>query len=134
MFDEWIDNNRIRTRCSSRDSLYHCSAVISHSFHSSSLLPSSLFFSLLRGFFHQPGWTVFIFHARSSKLLFSLSAFPSSPLVRVSTFKICSRPPRRDVDARYSGYRVTSSSQCSEINSSGKMLLVVRPLSLVHLF
>lgn len=44
MFDEWIDNNRIRTRCSSRDSLYHCSAVISHSFHSSSLLPSSLFF------------------------------------------------------------------------------------------
>lgn len=66
--------------------------------------------------------------------LFSLSAFLSSPLVRVSTFKICSRLPRRDVDARYSGYRVTSSSQCSEINSSGKMLLVVRPLSLVHLF
>lgn len=128
MFDEWIDNNRIRS--STRDIIAHLLSLI---------LFIHLFFYLLLSFsWHFPPCSLHQQRPYSSSMfvhqsLFSLSAFLSSPLVRVSTFKICSRLPRRDVDARYSGYRVTSCSQCSEINSSGKMLLVVRPLSPVHL-
>lgn len=124
MFDEWIDNNRIRS--STRDIIAHLLSLI--------LFIHLSFFSLSRGIFHRALCASLLdrIHLPCSFIKVSF-LFLSSPLVRVSTFKICSRLPRRDVDARYSGYRVTSCSQCSEINSSGKMLLVVRPLSPVHL-
>lgn len=119
-FDEWIDNNRIYAilyiiaQLRSRILFIHLSPYLVLSF-SRHFPPCSSF--------HQPVGPYSSFHVRSSKASFLF--LPSSPLVRVSTFKICSRLPRRDVDARYSGYRVTSSSQCSEINSSsGKMLLL----------
>lgn len=52
------------------------------------------------------------------------SVLPSPPR---SSFENRSGLPRHDVDPRYSGQRVTSSSACSEINSSGKVLSVSLP-------
>lgn len=52
------------------------------------------------------------------------SRLPSPPR---SSFENRSGLPRHDVDPRYSGHPVTSSSACSEINSSGKVLSVSLP-------
>lgn len=120
-----------------------CVADALNSSHSPFLVLVSSFSSSYPGLYYRVSivsfspacWTLirFIFSSFFINVL-SLSFPPFTHYFCVSVFKIRSGLPRHDVDARYSGHRVTSSSGYSEINSSGKVLLVVWPLSLVYLF
>lgn len=135
MFDEWIGNNR-----ADLSARIPYSSGVRREFL---MFPSSWRHGLPFTVTHSPFSFPFVHQpvrcSRRQRCLHSswlhprLSVtFPSSFCAFV--FEIRSGLPRHDVDARYSGHRVTSSSGCSEINSSGKVLLVVWPLSLVCLF
>lgn len=93
-----------------------------------SFISPPILFSLFRGIFHRVLLSTSLLdriHRSTFVHQKPLFSFFRPRHLCVCLPKICSRLPRRDVDARYSGYRVTSSSQCSEINSSsGKMLLL----------